>query len=208
MKPIARKENIVVQDTRLEILIYDLATDKAFLLNETSAFVWQSCDGTKEVSEISRALAARSKQTINEEIVWLAIDQLKGNNLMENAEELESKFEGLSRREVIKKIGLGTMIVLPLISTLVAPTALSAASAVCVTVNNPCTFNNSTQSDCCSNLRCDNLPPAICRPCLTTGTSFGSGATVPQCDALGTKNLCCNSAGTPTVGVGNACLCA
>lgn len=207
MKPIARKTNIVVQETNLETLVYDLAINKAFLLNEISAFVWQNCNGEKEVSEISETLSKCSKQPINENIVWLAIEQLKNNNLIENAEELESGFEGLSRREIVKKIGFGSIMAIPLISTIVAPTAATAQSgAACVTTNNPCIFANSTQSNCCPNFRCDNLPPAICRPCSNTGTGFGSGTTVVQCNALGTKNLCCNSAGTPTIS-GGACLC-
>lgn len=130
MKPIARKENIVVQDTQLETLVYDLALNKAFLLNKLSAFVWQNCDGTKEISEISKTLANRSKQPVNEDVVWLAIEQLKTHNLLENAEELKSGFEGLNRREVIKKIGFGTITALPVITGLMVPTAVSARSCL------------------------------------------------------------------------------
>ena len=43
--PKARKENLVVQESNGEVLIYDLDTNKAFCLNETSALVWQACDG-------------------------------------------------------------------------------------------------------------------------------------------------------------------
>jgi hypothetical protein len=210
MRPIARKDNIVVQNTRLETLVYDLTLNKAFLLNETSAFVWQNCDGTREVSEISKALAQRNKQPINNDIVWLAIDQLKKENLIENPGELKSGLEGLSRREVIKRIGFGTMIAMPLISVLVAPRAVNAASVACVTLNNPCNINNFQQSNCCSGLRCDQVTASTtiggCRPCFPTGTSFGgTGASVPACNTLVTKNLCCNPTGTPTLG--GACFC-
>lgn len=194
-----------MQNTDDETLVYDLAVNKAFLLNETSAFVWQNCDGRQAVSEISIALAKRNRQPINEDIVWLAIDQLKSVNLMENAGELKSKFEGLNRREVVKKIGLASMMTLPVISSLVAPTAVSAGST-CVANGMTCTFNNSTQSNCCPGSRCDNFPPPTCRNCLRTGVGFGSGTTVDQCNALGTKNLCCNPTGTPTISTG-ACLC-
>lgn len=212
MKPIARKENIVVQATKLEILVYDLTINKAFLLNKTSAFVWQSCDGTRDVSEISQALAKRSKQPINDEIVWLAIEQLKKENLMDNKEELKSGFEGLNRREVIRKIGFTTMIALPLISYVVAPTAANATSGVaCLALNQTgCIRNNYQQSNCCNGLRCDDFTATtgFCRACLTTGTPFGGFniTQVSQCNPIVTRNLCCNFTGTPTVSNGT-CLC-
>lgn len=208
MKPIARKENIVVQDSKKEILVYDLTLNKAFLLNETSAFVWQNCDGTKEIFEISKDLAQRNRQPINEDIVWLAIDQLKNNNLIENSGELNSGFEGMNRRKVVKKIGLSTMIALPMISALVAPTAANAQSGVvCVARFGTCAIVNFTQSNCCSGLRCDQVTASTtvgaCNNCFPTGTSFGgTGASVPACDALVTKNLCCNPTGTPIIGGG------
>ena len=46
-KPSTRKSDIVVQKTGEEVLIYDLKVDKAFCLNETSALIWQACDGKK-----------------------------------------------------------------------------------------------------------------------------------------------------------------
>lgn len=35
------------------MLVYDLNTNKAASLNETSALIWQSCDGSKTVAEIA-----------------------------------------------------------------------------------------------------------------------------------------------------------
>ena len=129
--PKARKENLVVQELDGEVLIYDLNTNKAFSLNETSSLVWQLCDGDNSVSEISESIGRKLDSPANEDLVWLALDQLKKEKLIANAEEVVSNFTGMSRREVIKKVGLGTMIALPLVSSLVAPTAVSAQSTAC-----------------------------------------------------------------------------
>ncbi len=207
MNPRTRQANIVTQEFEDEVVIYDLETNKAFVLNETCAFVWRNCDGKQEVAEISLSLAQKYRQPVNEEIVWLTIDELKKNNLIENAENLKSRFEGLKRREIIKRIGLSTMMVLPMISIMVAPTAANAQSgAVCITLLQPCIFSNFTQSNCCPTLRCDQLFPDRCSMCIGTGGSFGLGSTVPQCDARPEKPLCCN-AGPPTVGPSSSCLC-
>ena len=123
-KPKARSEKIVVQELPDELLIYDLLTDKAFCLNKTSAFVWQSCDGTKDAGEITRLMTKEFKSSIDEDLVWLALDQLAKDDLLEAAPE--NKFTGMSRREVIRRVGLASVIALPVVASLVAPTAVLA----------------------------------------------------------------------------------
>jgi hypothetical protein len=132
--PLSRKEDIVVQEADGEVLIYDLKDNKAFCLNDTSALIWQMCDGTKSVGEISGELGKKLNQPANEDLVWLAIEQLKKENLLVNGKELTNNFEGLSRREVIKRVGLASMIALPVVSSLIAPSAIYAASACTDTV--------------------------------------------------------------------------
>ena len=133
-----RKENIVVQDIDGEILIYDLIENKAFCLNRTSALVWQACDGKRTVAEITELLGKQLNSEVKEDIVWLALDQLNKESLIQKEYRLNEKFSGLSRREVIRKIGLTSVIALPIITSLVAPLAIHANSA-CIPVNNACT---------------------------------------------------------------------
>jgi hypothetical protein len=102
--PTSRQSDIVVQELKGEILIYDLKINKAFCLNETSALVYELCDGNNSISDISKQLTKKLKQPVSEDLIWLAIDQLKQDNLLENSPEIETKFEGLSRREVIRKV--------------------------------------------------------------------------------------------------------
>lgn len=127
-KPTARNENIVVQEMENELLIYDLKTNKAFCLNETSAMIWQMCDGLKSVKEISRSLNQKLNQSISEDLIWLALDSFKKDKLLEQSEQFEIDFNGLTRRQIIKKVGLASMIALPLIASVIAPSAAMAAS--------------------------------------------------------------------------------
>ncbi len=55
--PLGRRDNLVVQEIDGEIMIYDLTDNKVFCLNETSALIWQLCDGNKSALEISRQKA-------------------------------------------------------------------------------------------------------------------------------------------------------
>ena len=127
-KPKSRKENIVVQEVDGEVLIYDLERDKAYCLNKTSAIVWQTCDGTRTIAEINDHLGKQLNAQTDEDIVWLALDQLSKEKLIDPSVDLKSKFEGMSRREVVRKIGLGSVVALPLVASLVAPSPLMAQS--------------------------------------------------------------------------------
>jgi hypothetical protein len=126
--PKARKESLVIQESDNEILIYDLESNKAVCLNETSALIWQACDGNNEVSDITALVGKQLNSPVNDDFVWLALDQLKKENLIENKDEVAIDFNGMSRREVIKKVGMGAMIALPIVSSLVAPTAAKAGT--------------------------------------------------------------------------------
>lgn len=126
----ARKEGLVIQETPDELLVYDLNTNKAHCLNQTAAFVWKSCDGKNSVSEITNLFKRETGEEVKEDLVRLAIDQLSGKDLLEG--EIALSFGGQSRRQVIKKIGLATVVALPLISSLAAPTSvLAAGSCAC-----------------------------------------------------------------------------
>ena len=67
IKPISKKQNIVVQDLEKELLVYDLQTNKAFCLNETSAIVFQLCNGKRTVTEIADALSVKLKTLVSED---------------------------------------------------------------------------------------------------------------------------------------------
>lgn len=166
--PLSRASNLVMQELGGELLIYDLKINKAFCLNETSGLVWQMCDGTKSIAEISRLISKKLKTPVPEDLVWLAVDQLEKENLLEGDYNSEARFEGLSRREVIRKIGVTSMVALPIISSLVAPTAVMAqSSGGSVGVCQPC----STSADC--------APDA--------GTCKSAGGGTPVC-AIGVAN--------------------
>ena len=138
--PIARKSGLVIQEMPGEVLVYDLDRDKAHCLNESAALVWQSCDGSNSVQDIVRRLEESSRGKVNEDLVWLALDQLNENDLLEAG--TGTHFKGQSRREVLKKIGLASVIALPVIASLVTPQSVMAAgSCACVSAANCATLN-------------------------------------------------------------------
>src|SRR5215813_2726259 len=114
-RPLSRRDQLVVQEHDGEVLIYDLRRNKAFCLNITAALVWQACDGTREVSEIAAHIADKLDERDPDALVWLALDRLKKEDLIEGESDPDTSFNGTTRRDVIKRLGTASMVVLPVI---------------------------------------------------------------------------------------------
>lgn len=157
-RPIARSSGLVVQEVPDEVLVYDLESNKAHCLNSSAAMIWRSCDGRNSVPEIAKLVGKETGAEITEDFVWLAIDQLSENRLLE--EEVSVNLFGRSRREAIKKIGMASMVAVPIIASLVAPqSALAAVSCSCST---PPECGNPQNALCPSTTNCNGA--ALCAP--------------------------------------------
>ncbi len=113
-RPEGRTNDLVMQDLASETVIYDLSNNKAFCLNETSARVWRLCNGIRTVDDIAASIGS-------EEIVWLALDQLSRENLLEKKSVPTDILPEISRRDVIRRVGLASLIALPVIASVVSP---------------------------------------------------------------------------------------
>jgi hypothetical protein len=150
LAPLARRNGLVIQELSDETLVYDLDSNKAHCLNPSAAFVWKACDGKTSAEQIAVLFASSGIGTVTSDFVWLAIDQLNENNLLEKP---VARFHGESRRQVIKKIGLTSMVALPIIASLVAPqSALATGSCACIAPGD-CLV----QTTCPSQVNCNGL---------------------------------------------------
>ena len=142
--PRARTDRLLIQELADEILIYDLDTNEAHCLNQTAALVWKHCDGKMTISQIAKTLTAETKSTVDDELVLLACHQLAKSHLMQGQFPGMSVSSGLSRRQAMSRIGTAAAVSLPLVSSIVAPGAVQAAT--CRPSGAACT----TSAQCCS----------------------------------------------------------
>src|SRR5216683_558941 len=142
-RPIARKQSLVIQELPDEVLVYDLERDRAHCLNETAAFVWQRCDGRSSSAQIARTLGDQLNCEVDEKIVWLALDQLGRNHLLEKQPAVPQAMKGMNRRAMVRALGLTAVAAIPLVTSILAPTAQAATScrgggAVCTDSSQCC----------------------------------------------------------------------
>ncbi|HKQ03887.1 MAG TPA: PqqD family protein [Blastocatellia bacterium] len=153
--PRARQEDLVIEGLGGETLVYDMRTHKAHCLNHTAALVWSRCDGRATVGEMAKVLESELSMPVRAEVVWLALEQLgKAQLLVSNLPKTMSH-RALSRRDVIRRVGVGA-IALPLVASILAPTA--EATVTCIAHNSTCTQGG---TPCCDAAPC-NCTGMIC----------------------------------------------
>ena len=161
--PLARTNELVIQETSDEVLVYDLTNNKAHCLNQTAAFVWKSCNGKNTAENIAKLLQIEFSQPVEEDLVWLALDQLSKESLLEAP--VKSKVDGISRRDVIKRIGFAATLALPVVAMLSFPNqalANTCSASFCGTSN--------PASGCSPGQFCCQVMPGVyaCQPTICT----------------------------------------
>jgi hypothetical protein len=145
--PLARKDGLLVQELSHEVLVYDLERDKAHCLNPTAALIWKHCDGRTSVNEITRLLEKSSGVSVDEDVVWCALNQLEKDRLLQEPMAWPAGVERISRRELVRRLGIGAAIAIPLVTSIIAPTAAYAGSPLCNT-GTPCTTDAQCSAAC------------------------------------------------------------
>ena len=69
--PQARTADIIEQEVDKELLVYNLQSNKAYTLNETSKNIFRACNGKTSFEDLKR------QHKYSEELIYLALDELK-----------------------------------------------------------------------------------------------------------------------------------
>lgn len=163
MRPCVRRDGIVVRELPEETLVYDPLSHEAHCLNRTAAAVFRAADGTRSVEEIASGLDAGAAGGVERDrAVRLALEELDRAGLLEAAAA-----DGPSRREMLRRVGIGAAFLLPAVVSVLVPTAAEAL-VTCV-------------SDCTNNLgkACEYPAGGL----LCDGTH--------ACGCSGTADVCC-----------------
>jgi hypothetical protein len=127
MKPVARRVGLLIRELPGELLVYDRERHQAHCLNRTAASVFRHSDGICTVADLALALAPEAEPRAAASLVTLALGMLHDAGLLRDAPGAVRR----SRRDVVRRVGLGAALLLPAVASVVAPTPAEAA-ATCV----------------------------------------------------------------------------
>jgi hypothetical protein len=122
-------QDVSVQQVGAETLIYDGRRHLAFCLNASSAVVWRMADGTRTIAQMSNAASLELGAEMSEDLVRFSIETLGVDGLIEPATEAETNSDAarnISRRAMLQRLGVGGAMLLPVVASIVAPTAAQA----------------------------------------------------------------------------------
>ena len=147
-RPQVRVLGLLVEALGDELLVFDSERHRAHSLNPTAARVWQACDGQRDLSAL-QAHCALDRDTLE-----LALDRLRASHLLE--EPPGPGPDRVSRRVMLRRSAIasaGIGVAVPIIRSIVAPSAAMAASSTCITEGNS-GCGPSTSSQCCPSAHC------------------------------------------------------
>jgi hypothetical protein len=168
--PLARRDDLEIQNVAGETLVYDGSTDRAYVLSPSAAAVWRACNGERTPQEIANYLSRETPT--NEQVVWYALGQL--NDLLVEPVETPRELAGVSRRQFLKRAGLvAGAAAIPVVVCIVAPPpahAQSSSGFCCTCANN--VFQDVLTCEQCT-LFCigEGSTQASCTP---VGSCFGT----------------------------------
>jgi hypothetical protein len=153
MRPVARRSGLLIRDLPGEVLVYDTESHRAHCLNRLAGEVFRHADGTRTVADLAALVGEHGG---GEQVVLGALANLVDAGLIE---ETDAKTTGgLTRREVVRRVGIGAAVLLPAVVSVLAPTPAEAAvTCVCdctgKSSNTPCTTSfQPVCSDTCDGL--------------------------------------------------------
>jgi len=153
--PHARREGLLFQAIDDEVIVCDTERHKAHCLNRTAALVWEQCDGQTPVAEVARRLARELEAPVDQTAIWLAVEQLGKARLLVDTPRHPT---GLSRRELLKRLGVAAALAVPLVTTIRAPVAAQGAS--CASADEHC-GPSAGGLPCCGDLKCCEILAGI-----------------------------------------------
>jgi hypothetical protein len=108
-----------------EVCVYEWIRHEVHALNATAAGVWQLCDGKTSVAEMAERLGV-TQLPHAEQLIELALQEFQRKQLLDADHALPSAGPAISRRVLMRR-GL-TAALLPVVTSVVAPTPLQAQS--------------------------------------------------------------------------------
>lgn len=171
--PRAQKAGVLATDVGDEVVVYDSKEHRGHCLNPAAALVWRHLDGRTSMDDMVTLLKELDARA-DRDTVWLALKELDRAHLLEQPLARPVP-DNVSRRSMLRRLSIaagGGAVLLPAISTMIAPPAYAQASPVaCATPEPNCaTFSCPGGCACVPTTEGTNvcIVPSCVAPCTTS----------------------------------------
>ena len=166
-KPIAKSEEFIVSVIDNDLVIFDPVHNHVHTLDATLAQVWQLCDGTRSLADISRQLSTNIPQTV--EYVDHCVTELVQARLVDDRPSNPPLPSRLSRRRWLRKATAAGIAVPAVISVSVNGALATSNELTCIDPGNPlpqgACFGFENNDRCCrDNSGCIGYCNEVCNP--------------------------------------------
>jgi hypothetical protein len=145
--PKARKKDLLVETIDNEVLVYDLRNSRAHCLNKNAAFVWHRCNGRTSIRELAGKLQKEIGAKDCDQLLAVALRDLSKADLLQQKMPSAGERESISRRDLIRRIGIAAATI-PAVTSILVPTAQAAGSCMGFDKNSQAASNRGA---CCCN---------------------------------------------------------
>jgi hypothetical protein len=207
--PKGRTRGLLFREVDGELLVHDPEAGRTFCLDRPAATILKYCDGVTPVPALLQRVRGDVGESFPEESLWVGLEELKQRNLIEPQSLPATKYHGLTRRAMLRQLGVAAATA-PLIIAVVANPASAQSGPQCQPANNagsdspPGCACQGTFDCCgiCAQGSCTGAPRAadfpgdpgaapICFPGLVCFPADNSGNnSAPGCPCFGTFDCC------------------
>jgi len=203
--PRARREGVLATDVGDEVVVYDSKQHRGHCLNRPAAVVWRHLDGGTSMYELVAHLRKELDGPADEEMVWLALKELDRAQLLEGRLDMPASRD-VSRRQALRRLGVaagGGAVLLPAISSIVAPPVHAQVSAAACPTAEPDCATFSCPGGCACVPTTEGATVCIVPSCVAACTTSADCPAGSVCFTLG----CCGPATfcVPIAPAGTSC---
>ncbi len=100
MNPVARSENLVVEETEEGLVVYDLERDRIHALNATVSVIFEGCDGTKDLDGLCDLIHEDVDRMTAAVLVLMTLSKLDSVHLLSTGVPPSE----ITRRELLSRL--------------------------------------------------------------------------------------------------------
>ena len=119
MRPLARRDGVLLQTVGDQLVVYDQKRRRLHVLSRSAALIWQHCDGDRDVAQLAEIIGRELGTPVDDEVIRLALEQLDQAELLNLPQASTSQADLVSRRQMVNRAlgGLAAGVLLPVVTS-------------------------------------------------------------------------------------------